>query len=104
MAKYRIVQGSHVDENGTYSARDKKKNIITTNIDLESRFGREKFVRIEDREVIVDEDEDEDDADGLNSMTLAGLRKFAEEEEIDLGDANSKKKIIAAIRNAVASA
>lgn len=51
-----------------------------------------------------DEDEEDTkvDASGhptnLDSMTLPQLKKYAEEEEIDLGSATTKKDILAAIR------
>ena len=46
----------------------------------------------------------EENEDGLDSMKVPELRKIAEEEEIDLGDAKRKGDIVTAIRDARAAA
>lgn len=100
MARYRLRAGSHIDKNGTY----KQGDVFDSDEDLVKRFGHQKFERVYS-EVTHKPVEKSDKAsdksdDGLESMTLEELRKFAEGEEIDLGKATRKDEIIKAIRAA----
>lgn len=49
----------------------------------------------------TDEDEDEgdrDEGDGLDAFTVTELKKYATDENIDLGSATKKQEILTAIR------
>lgn len=46
----------------------------------------------------VDDGDDADDDDGLDRTKVEDLKKLAEEEGVDLGDATKKADIITAIR------
>lgn len=47
-----------------------------------------------------DEGDEGDEGDGLDAFTVPELKKYATDESIDLGNASTKPKILAAIRAA----
>ena len=100
---FKLVKGSHYEGAGKDGKLCKKGDLIETNIDLASRFnmpGNIKFVPCEDGEPVIDVEDDDDlptNEEGnilFDKMTLTKLKKFAEENEIELGDAKTKAEII----------
>lgn len=108
--KFKLLVGVHEDKNGRYDARDSKRNIVESDHDLVKIFGAEKFRRLgkfvevdpEDESKVINEDIEVNDS--FEDMSIAQLRKFAKDEEIELGEAKSKEEIITVLRNATASA
>ena len=121
--RYLLKAGLHVEgksDNGTrriYNAKEKGNNVIHTTTDLVRKFGPEKFSLLEGGEEVEEEpvaeqgsnnpegDKAPQKNDGLvetlNAMTVADLRKMAEEEEIDLDNATRKDEIVNVIRQAI---
>ena len=97
--RFRIRVGRHSEGGKLYDANDEKRNLITTTKDLVEMFGPEKFERL------PDDDQPgrafQGDKDRLMSMTVTQLRGLAEEEEIDLSEANNKREIVTTIYRAL---
>jgi len=104
---FRINTGSHVDENNVRHVRGSKfktsVNLTKHNLPGENRFELLDKESVEDNAPIEESQTDEDGGDqdeevDLNSLTVAQLQDYAEENEIDLEDATKKADIIAAIQ------
>lgn len=94
MARYRLKRGLH-QEDGVMHARG---DVFESSRDLLSGARNHlKFERLPDVEPIGGPGEDD-----LKKMTVAHLRTLAENEGIDLGDAQLKEEIIEAIQTAYA--
>ena len=107
--QFEVLQGSHNEYGKTYGP----KSIVNSRSDLRrhNKPGSQKFRFIG----MVEEDAVEPDPekgpsqvypatpsdDTLSGMSIQELRKFAEQEEIELGTAKSKSEILVAIRAAI---
>lgn len=117
--------------NKIYDARDSRRSIVPSHLDLEAVHGFEKFQSTDRlqraagsealqqeidelrREVKMlrrqlsdtdTEDLDEDVEDGLEEMTVKQLREYADQHDIELGDATRKDEILNTIRSALDAA
>jgi len=97
MAKYRLLAGTHTT--GSTAKNNRRRyhvgDIIESDEDLVKRFNRANSVKFE-----VVPDSNGGVSDGLDDMTVEELRQLAEAEEIDLGDAVRKPRIIRILREA----
>lgn len=84
-----------------YSAGDPKNNIIDSEEDLVAKFGSNKFEQVT-KTVPLDTVVHDDGTSRklMEKMKVEDLRKYAEEEEIDLETAVNKKDIIKKILDA----
>ena len=103
--KFRLLRGDHQHGGKMY----KKNDIIESDIELDTVFGANKFQRLhiaptEVQQVEVPEPVEttpgigQNQNDGLSEMTVAELKQFAEEEEIDLDAGLRKDEIVNVIR------
>lgn len=114
----RMLKGSD-----RYSARDPKHNIVSSTVDLETKFGREKFqnlerlsgigseslqdkIREQEEEIArlkaqLEENQPKTELDELDlqSMTVADLKKLADELDVDLEPGLRKEEIINVLRS-----
>lgn len=109
---FRLKIGHHSDGTKKYKQGSK----VRSEIDLEKRFGKDKFERLFDEErreeerkargetepqEVSEEEPSTDTVQGdvatLQTMTVAELKQLAESEEIDLGTAKTKEQIIKVI-------
>jgi hypothetical protein len=81
----------------------KRGDVVHSEKELDKQFGPRKFQRLDTASHFtpVEEEVVEDNYSDLKKMTLAELRKFAEDEEIDLDSATRKDEVLAAIRKAM---
>lgn len=92
MRKYKLLRGRHYQGAGRKPKMYLPGDIIETSVDLHEVFNdyrKEKFQLIST-----------DGGDGLEELTVAELRKYADDGEIDLQKCVVKRDIIAAIRSA----
>ncbi len=83
-----------VDAGATVSIGTEKHEITEDRaLDIEKGL-RGKISEVED----ADEDDAEDDSDGFGAFTVKELKKYATDENIDLGTATTKADILTAIR------
>lgn len=85
--------GAFIEAGETVSVSDDKRGITDERAQDIVDAGRGEFHEVED-------EDDLDAGDGLDAMKVADLRKLADEENIDLGNAAKKDEIVAAIRAA----
>lgn len=113
---FKLLVGGHGDENYSYDARG-QNIVVTEGRDLVKLFGRDKFVELppdtpdpnyrkygeEDLEGVEDLDEEEVQTTfkPLEKMNLNELKAFADEKEIDLGPAETKREIYGVIKEAL---
>lgn len=103
---YRLRGGMHCEEtdaNGTQVTYSKGQKFISKHDDLVERFGRDKFEDLgpADADTVVATSQEEEPADNgidFDQMTVAELRNYAEDNEIDLEGATRKDDIILAIK------
>jgi hypothetical protein len=112
-------------EVATYDSRDPARSILRSEIDLEARFGSEKFQNLDrltataDNQALLDklaalerenqelktklEDPvgDRPEEPGFEEMSSKQLREFARKEGIDVTTASSKEEIINILRSVV---
>ena len=89
--------------------------VVESAEDLEARYGREKFRRVGDDEVPAElaelrqevarlkgklADKAEHEMDELDALTVAELRRYAEDNELEVGNARTKPELLAALRGA----
>lgn len=90
-------------------------DIISTDIELDAKFGTEKFLRISgDLEALAKfqaaeeaanaADESDSVLKQIESMNVGQLRAFAETEEIDLGAARTKQELLNVITKFIKAA
>lgn len=99
---FEILRGTHSHGDKLYAPleRDGSKlegtvgNRIESDVDLEERFGGQKFKRLHDIE----------SHDQYERMTIKRLRDLAEVHGIDLGDSKKKATIAAIVREAMETA
>lgn len=101
--KYKLLGGMHSEtmENGTSVIVRKGETFTSQHDDLHLKFGRDKFYLIGESAVVEQEQEEEEPSQNtidFNSMTVAELRTYAEDNEIDLEGATKKDDIILAIK------
>jgi uncharacterized protein (UPF0335 family) len=105
-----------------YNAKNPALSVVESQIDLEVRFGREKFQNIdrlvpttdnstllkrieeleqENARLKEDEPEQQEEVD-LGTMTVKELREFAEQHEVELSKGLNKDQMIEAIQSALA--
>ncbi len=127
MAYYRVIKGRHLEfQDGSQGDRRVSKiydtgEIVESAVDLCEAFNQVdeqgvprsiKFERVDSvgrplakrkvkPKVSQQQQQSEPASDGLDGLTIEELRKFAAEEEVDLGDAKKKEDIIEAIRETV---
>lgn len=120
MAYYRVLAGIHITGRGPERKVHTRGDVVRSDSDLVKVFGPEKFERVgregtyeppppsaqeEDPDQGMEDDlplpEDEGVADGLENMSVAELRAFAEGEEIDLGAVRLKADIVRVIRDSL---
>lgn len=99
MALFKLLHGKHQHQGHIWDAMDPENNIVESEIDLEGRFGRDKFQRLDDNAPIPKKSRNDGD-DTLASITDDELRAFAESEEIMLRDNMTREQILAEIRKA----
>ena len=99
MYQFELLAGGHVGEDGTRYGRGDR---VSSKLELDKRFGSDKFRRIvENGESVAPPPVQSDVVDeklNLDAMTVQQLRDFAEQEEIDLEGATKKADIVAVIR------
>lgn len=95
LKQFKMLRGSYEDKN---KDRFEPGDTIETKIDLNEKFdpAKEMFERQPDFVPITNVNED-----GLDNLTVEGLKKMAEEEEIDLGEATLKADILQTIRESL---
>lgn len=97
--KFQLLAGRHItgqkEERRIYRIGD----VIESDDDLVKRFGGDKFQRVDDDAKATDVNDSRRAT--LEAMTLKELRKFADDEEIDLGGASRKNEIINVIVEAM---
>lgn len=91
-----------------YSASDPVTRYIESDHDLAKRFGADKFERLPDNfnfpteadvEDVGEDVVDKDAGDEFSDMTVAELKQYAEEMEVELGDAKTKPQILKVLRS-----
>lgn len=85
--------GAFIEAGETVPVNDEKRGITDERAQDIVDGGRGEFHE-------VDDEGDLDAGDGLDAMKVADLKKLADEEAIDLGNAAKKDEIVAAIRAA----
>jgi hypothetical protein len=113
--KFKVLNGKHSQDGKVYEAG----SVIPSKRDLTKVFknkfekvasstpsskGREVLQQTSDEEETPQEPDEEAGGDWnaeLDSMTIPELRKFALEEDIDLGTATKKEEIVNTIRSAL---
>ncbi len=94
--KFKLVRGRHNDGTKTYGPGD----IIESPTDLSLHDPQQlRFVPILENVVTAPAEKQESASDGYNEMTVAELRSYADEGEIDLSGCHSKAAIIARIKD-----
>lgn len=117
MPTYEVLAGRHSTGRGRNRVVAKKGDLVTTHIDLEKRFNvpgfpakyrkvegvapSQKLGKIEPQPVNTLPPPQTHGMETLDSMTIEELRKYAAEEEIDLGQAKTKGQILDAIKASV---
>lgn len=98
MARYKLLIGRHVVKgHKAFVATEPGNNVVESDVDLVKKFGADKFQRLEDvPQNLLPNGEN----DGLDEMTVAKLRQFASDQQIDLGNATKKDEIISILRAA----
>lgn len=116
MPTYEVLAGRHAEGRGRTRKIYKKGDLFTTHVDMEARFNRPgfppKYRRVEG--VLPSQKlgslpnvpqnippAQTHGMDTLEGMTVEELRKYAAEEEIDLGPAKTKAQILEAIKASV---
>lgn len=99
--KFKLLVGWHSGvgpsgPNHVYKSTEPGNNVVESDIDLVAHCGAEKFAKI-------DQDYPSETNDSLETLTVPELKKFAQNENIDLGNASKKDEIIRAIREALDS-
>jgi len=98
--KFRVLGGNHSQDGKVFQ----KGDIVETDKPLDKIMAN-KFVRILEGASATEEAPtnklDTEVADGLQNMTVAELKAFAADEEIDLGTATKKAEILNTIRAAL---
>jgi hypothetical protein len=91
MHTFKVLAGNIVVGDGkTYNRGD----LIQSEKELDKQFGPKKFLRLEGLTQVVET------PDAFEGMTVSELKKFAKEEEIDLGGAGNKEDILSVLRKA----
>jgi hypothetical protein len=94
--KFKLVRGRHNDGTKTYGPGD----IIESSTDLSVHDPQQlRFVPILENLPSVATEEKQSSAEGYEEMTVAELRSYADEGEIDLSGCHSKAAIIARIKD-----
>jgi hypothetical protein len=101
MAKYRIVRGIHIEAGVVYKSGE--NNILEsasdlTRFNLPESFRFEKLTENTPTSIVSDPSSATTNDDGLETMSEAELRKFAESEKIQLPKGAKKEDVIKAIR------
>lgn len=122
MPTYEVLAGRHSEGRGRTRKIYKKGDLVTTHVDMEARFNRPgfppKYRRVEG--VLPSQKlgglpktgdsypvpqnlppAQTHGMDTLEGLTVEELRKYAAEEEIDLGPAKTKAQILEAIKASV---
>lgn len=110
---YRLMAGSHIQKeqvgknaegNPIYESKTYREGQkVRSSKNLVELFGAPKFQLLSEYEAAAPEEEspkkvEGEEDDGLERMTVAQLKDYAAQHEIDLEDATHKADIIAAIR------
>jgi hypothetical protein len=108
MAKYRVLRGSHrisgkgKSREGGYSVRIGET--IESNEDLAAKYGRDKFLRIEDAapaaKIETAAASSAPVIDGLDKLQIAELRKIAEGAQIPFDRNISRDALLILVRKA----
>ena len=100
MPFYKLLRGGYADGPVGKEHQYRKGDFVETKpgLELDKIFGGEKFRKVTRQEMAAAKNAT---GDGLEGLDLKELRKFAEEEEVDLGSATKKEDIIGAIRGAL---
>lgn len=128
--KFKVLRGEHAQGSKVNPTTKKKTpskiytkgQVFSSDKRLDEMFGPDKFQLLNDAAPVVvedapDDDEEEDgpempevemdepeaQSDGLDDMSVAELRTYAEESGIDLGAARRKTDIIDVIREELAT-
>ncbi len=88
--------GGYVDAGHSVEIGDEKHQITDERAADIERGLRGEISEVEE----ADEDGQEGESDGLDAFTVAELKKYATDENINLGSASTKPMILAAIRAA----
>ena len=99
MYAFKLLGGLHDQGDGKIYTRG---DTVRSEKELDRLMGSRKFLRMETNTVVVDSPKPVAE-DEFSGMTVAELKKFAEEEEIDLEGATKKEDLLVAIRKAVGS-
>tara|TARA_Y100000361_G_scaffold36089_1_gene30576 strand:- start:30000 stop:30317 length:318 start_codon:yes stop_codon:yes gene_type:complete len=94
--KFKLIRGRHNDGAKTYKPGD----IIESSSDLSLHDPQQlRFVPILENVAVAPVEKQESTSDGYSEMTVAELRSYADEGEIDLSGCHSKAAIIARIKD-----
>jgi hypothetical protein len=101
MYTFKLIAGMHDQGDGRVY---KRGDVITSEKELDRIHGANRFLRLADSSVpVLPSAPSQEVDDEFSGMTVAELKKFAEEEEIDLEGATRKEEILSAIRKAVSA-
>lgn len=105
MYRFELLGGTHTQGDGVIY---KRGDTVASELELDVLHGSNKFRRLsEDTRpsspppATVPEEADAADLSFLDGMSLKELREYAEQEEIDLGDAKRKQDVLKVITEAV---
>lgn len=104
MAVYKLLRGMHAEGRGTERRIYKRGALVESDVNLEERFGSEKFRKMGEskkravREEPEDDEPEDDEDDDLEGMTVLQLKELAENEEINIEGLKVKADIIDRIR------
>ena len=109
LKQFKLVRGIHRQGGVTYASKDFQKqdksgntftDIVESETDLAASLPH-KFISLEDAEAMESETELDDNGDPkFSEMTVADLKAFADENDIDLDGASTKGDILQTVLDA----
>lgn len=98
MFKFKLVAGVHSEGGKVY----KRGDVFESKTDLRAhnKPGSERFIFLSEEAIAASNQAKEDEADAFKEMTVAELKSYAAEGDIDLSGAYNKADIIARIKEA----
>lgn len=99
MFKFKLMSGVHAEAGNVY----KRGDVFESKTDLRAhnKPGEpERYIFLSEAALQAESQAKEDESDALKEMTVAELRSYAAEGEVDLSGAYNKADIIARIKEA----